>query len=638
MKWFYIAVAILVPLAFASPLLLLPDNKFQPAPGEVVAYRVYGSKVKSIDPATCGDTTSAAIQGSFYEPLYAYHYLKRPQELIPLMAEGMPDVSDDNLTYTFHIRKGVKYRRNPCFAPGSDGIRTREVVAEDFVLAFKRISDFHVESELALPFIKGRIVGVDAYYDRTKSFAKGDFSRYDLPLEGVQALDRHTLQIKLTQPFPQLVYILAISNYAPIPREVIDYYLTSEPDGQGGRSPLAVRDREPEIHEKEAAVGTGPYYLDTWVRGNLIVLKRNLDYRQEFYPSEGEGPNGDYPGDEAAGLLADAGKQLPFVDVWHYEYVQEDNPSWMLFMTRQVDVMGIPPEVYKEVVTPDKTLSTRLSDEGIILSKSPYPAVYWLAFNMEDPVIGKSRALRQAMWMAFDVDLYIRILYNGRGVRALTYTVTDFDGWREAGRSPYARFDLAAARAKLAEAKKELVAAGVMASESDPIPQITIDFGGVDQTTAKQAQFCMQQFKQIGLNIDVELQDWPRLQEKVHGKRSQMYAMGWHADYPDTENFLQLFYTPNIKLGSNNTNYSNPEFDRLYEQIRVMFPSPQRTQLYAKMLQMLNEDVPCLLLSEPISMGLRHGWVYNSKPSGLGYGYGKYIRIENEQRKKAGGR
>jgi ABC-type transport system substrate-binding protein len=619
-------------------MLLLPDSGFEPAPGEVVAYRIYGAKIKSIDPATCGDTTSAGIQGAFYEGLFAYHYLKRPQELIPLLAQDMPEVSEDNLTYTFKIKKGVLYHRNPCFAENEEGIRTREVVADDFVLAFKRISDFHIESELALPFIQDRIVGVEKYRERTKAFAKGDFSRYDLPLEGVRALDSHTLEIRLREPFPQLVYVLAISNYAPFPHEVIDYYLTSEPDGAGGRRQLAAEDREPEIHEKDAAVGTGAYYLHSWVRGNLVVLRRNPDFRHEAYPSQGEGAGEDYPGDREMGLLEDAGKPLPFIDVWHYKYVQEDNPAWMMFLTKQVDTMSIPPEIYEDVITPDKELADKWGTQGISLSKSTYPAVYWLAFNMQDPVVGKSKSLRQAMSLAFNVEQYIDVLHNGRGVPAKTYTVSTFDGAREAGPSPYARFDLQQARAKLAQAKRELVQAGVLSSVNDPIPPLTIDFGGVDQRMSRFAQMCIEQFGQIGLEIEVELQDWPRLQEKVHKKQSQIYSMGWHADYPDTENFLQLYYSPNIELGTNNTNYANPEFDRLYESIRVMFPSPQRTEIYGRMLGMLNEDVPALLLSEPISMGLRHSWVHNSKPSGLGYGYGKYRRIDVQERRKAGGR
>ena len=132
--------------------------------------------------------------------------------------------------------------------------------------------------------------------------------------------------------------------------------------------------------------------------------------------------------------------------------------------------------------------------------------------------------------------------------------------------------------------------------------------------------------------------DWPKLQEKVHNKQCQMYTMGWHADYPDAENFLQLYYSPNIEKQTNNSNYSNGEFDKLYEQVRVMPDSPERTELYAKMVNMISEDCPVLMLTEPLSYVLVYDWVRNVKPHPVGYGYAKYRRIDVELRRKLGGR
>jgi len=99
-----------------------------------------------------------------------------------------------------------------------------------------------------------------------------------------------------------------------------------------------------------------------------------------------------------------------------------------------------------------------------------------------------------------------------------------------------------------------------------------------------------------------------------------------------------LFYTPNIAKGTNNTNYSNPRFDRWYETIRVMPPGPERMELYVKMIRQISEDVPVLLLSEPQSFLLAYDWVHNVKPHPIGYGYTKYRRIDAELRRKLGGR
>jgi oligopeptide transport system substrate-binding protein len=75
-------------------------------------------------------------------------------------------------------------------------------------------------------------------------------------------------------------------------------------------------------------------------------------------------------------------------------------------------------------------------------------------------------------------------------------------------------------------------------------------------------------------------------------KRSELplVAKGWGLDYPDAENTLQLFYGPNASPGSNDANYRNPEYDALYEQTSVMLPSPERTELYRRMNQMVIDD------------------------------------------------
>lgn len=612
-----------------APFMLLEAPKPDRFAGKIVAYNVYLSKVKSIDPATCGDVTSTVIQTNFYEGLYTYHYLKRPVEVVPQLADGMPEISDDGLTWTIRIKKGLKYARNRCFGRDETGRPgTRTVTAEDFVLAFKRIADYHLTTKLSLAFIEDKIVGIKDYRGRTRRYQPGNFRRYtEQDIVGIKAVDEHTLRIRLNRPFPQFQFVLAMHVYAPIPHEVIGYYV--ERENGGVEIPIAAR--TPEITDYRSAVGTGPYILTEWVKAGRIVLERNPDFREDFYPSEGG------PGDEEAGLLADAGKRVPFVDVRYLLFVQENNPAWMMFENKKRDTANIPRDVYTQVITPDKRLLQKWETQGVRLIKDAYPAVYWLAFNMEDPVLGGSKSLRQALSLAYDVEQHIEILFNGRGIRALNTIPSGFKGHAEAGPSPYARLDLAAARKKLTQAKAELVAAGVI-KPADPIPELTLHLGGVDENSRRMGAFAQRQFGKIGVRLRVELNDWPTLQKLVHNKQCQIYAMGWHADFPDAENFLQLYYSPNIKRGTNNTNYSDPAFDALYEQAETTVDEQKRIPLYAKMTRILNEDCPVLLLTEPIIYVLAYDWVYNIKLHPVGYGYGKYRRIDANMRRLKGGR
>ena len=635
MNWFY-AIAISITAALmAAPFWLLEPEQSERFKGKVIQYTAYTAKVNSIDPATCGDTTSAAIQGNLYEGLYTYHYLKRPVEVIPELAESLPVISKDGMTYTIKLKKGVKYSRNPCFGRepgGKQKYKTRDVTAHDFVLAYKRVADYHVNTRLALAFIKSNLKGVREYRRSTRHYEPGEFSRYDKEdLPGVVAIDDYTLRFNLAKPFPQFLFVLAMQCYAPVPREVITYHLATQDNGSGGRKPLPIKERSAEILRAEAVVGTGAYVLTRWVRASKIILERNPDFHETLYPSQGA------PGDDKRGLLKDAGKPLPFVDVKNLTCVVESNPRWMLFRDKQQDYAGIPPKVFDTVISPSRELLDDWKKQGIRLLKGPYPAIYWIAFNMEDKVVGKSKALRQALYLSFDVDKYIDVVWNGRGKRAVNIIPSTFKGHNEVGRGPYARVDLDAAGKKIEQAKKELADAGVIKPGED-IPVITLDLAGRDELYHRMAEFMMGEFRKIGVRFKAELNDWPTLQAKVQSRRFQACTLGWHADYPDAENFLQNFYSPNIELNTNYVNYINEEFDRLFEAAGKYSNIDDRVPLYAKMGKMIAEDVPVMLLSEPILYTLLRPWAHNYKSHPIAYGLGKYTRLDVKARIKDGGR
>ncbi|RPI60551.1 MAG: hypothetical protein EHM48_07055, partial [Planctomycetaceae bacterium] len=281
MKYFYIFSVVgvialsLSPFAFISAKQNVSDTDVS----VMVANTTYPAKIRSLDPATCGDTTSAAMQGNIFESLYAYDLFKRPAAIVPQLAAAMPEISADGLTYTFKIKEGVKYHRDKCFGVDEKGNpKTRTLTADDFVTAFKRIADSHINTPMALAFVEDKIVGLQDYRDKTRAYAKGDFSRYDLPFEGVKAIDKNTLQIKLKEPFPQLPYVLAINVYAPIPREMVDYYLTKK-NGE----PVDIKNRSA-IFGQGSMVGTGPFYMKEYISGGKVVLERNPDFRDEYYP------------------------------------------------------------------------------------------------------------------------------------------------------------------------------------------------------------------------------------------------------------------------------------------------------------------------------------------------------------------
>ncbi len=630
MKWFYIISLAVAALLCVFPLFALHETAGQGASAGAVHNLLYSSDIKSLDPATCGDDMSSTIQANFFEGLYAYHYLKRPLEVVEQLADSMPSVSADGLTYTVKIKRNVLFHRNPCFGrdpTGKHEWNTRAVTADDFVLALKRVADYHINTGLSWAFLADRIVGLDEYRDKTRQYKAGDFSRYGMNVEGISAPDSFTLRLKLRSPFPQLIYVLAMHVYAPIPREVVEYHLSTTDDGRGGRRPLQLQERSPEIMEREQIVGTGPYILTTYKRKWKIVMERNPDFRDERYPSEGEKPSALYPGDSAEGLLADAGKRVPFIQTVNFRYIEEDYAAWMLFLSKQVDIGPIPVETFQAIITPGKDLTDEWKKKRISLSKAIRPSIYWIVFNMEDPLLGKSRSLRRALCLAYDVENQIKILYNDRGCRAVNVIPSSFKGHDDAGPGPFFRFDTAAARREIENAKRELKAAGLLVNGE--IPELKFDLSD-GPYSLRMADFSRQQFSRLGIKVKCIFNDWPTLQRKVENKQAQMYTMGWVADYPDAENFLQLFYSGNIDKGTNNSNYRNPLYDSLYVRVRTMQDSPERTAIYCRMIRMVSEDTPVLLLNESEGFSLFYNWIKNVKQHPIPYGFTKYRRIDTE--------
>jgi ABC-type transport system substrate-binding protein len=134
--------------------------------------------------------------------------------------------------------------------------------------------------------------------------------------------------------------------------------------------------------------------------------------------------------------------------------------------------------------------------------------------------------------------------------------------------------------------------------------------------------------EKIGIVIEPVYNNWPAFLDRLERRQVQLYRLGWVADYPDAENFLQLFYGPNSSPGPNHSNYVNREFDELYEKVRVMSDCEERTALYRRMADIVVEDCPWIFEQHPLSYSLHHSWLKNYKPHDFPYGMNKYYKIE----------
>ncbi len=548
-------------------------------------------RVKGFDPIFADDLYAGTEVHRVYESLYQYHYLKRPYQLVPNLAESLPQVSKDGRTYTIPIRKGVLFQDDASFK-ATQG-KGREMIAEDVVYSWKRLADPKLQSTGWWIF-DGKIVGLNEWRDASTKSGAADYSA---EIEGLKAVDRYTVQIKLKETSGQFLYFLAMPFSAVVAKEAVETY---------GKEFI------------NHPVGTGPFVMKEFNAASKIVYDKNPTYRVELYPSEGEAS------DQTAGLLEDAGKRLPLVDRVVVEVVVEDQPRWLKFMKGEFDASGIPKDNFSQAMDASgKELNADLKGKGVKLAVNPSLDVTHYSFNMTDPVFGKNKLLRQAISLAFDSKPLIELFYNGRAIPAQGPIPPGLSGYDPEFKNPYREFNL--------EKAKELLAkAGYAGGKGlDPIEFQTLS----SSTTRQMNEYFAKAIEALGLKVKFNTYSWPEFQQKVKSKQGQMWSFAWSADYPDAENFLQLFYSKNASPGPNDANYASAEFDRLYEQSLRLQDSPARTELYKKMSKIVVEDNPWIFGVHRLTYQLQHPWLKNWKYTEFDSTRGKYLRIDTALRK-----
>lgn len=547
------------------------------------------AKISTLDPAMVNDLYSGLETGRVYEGLLQYHYLKRPFQLIPNLAEAMPEVSRDSRTFTFKIKKGVLFQDDASFT-ATQG-KGRELEASDFVYSFKRLADPKLPSP-NWGFLQDKIAGLDAWREAGKKAGKAD---YAAEIPGLRALDRYTLQITLNKPSHQFVYYLAMPGTAVVPREAVEKY------GDEFR-------RHP--------VGTGPFKLSEYNPASRVIWVRNPTYRRELYPSEGG------PGDAEKGLLADAGKPLPLVDRLVMTVHEESQPLWLNFMQGNLDAVTIPKDNFAASVV-GKELTPELKSKGIRLDIYPLIDITFIAFNMTDPVIGKNKWLRQAINLAYDEIPYIETFYNGRAIPAQGPIPPGLRGHDPEFKNPYRQFSLEKAKAALAKAGYP---------DGKGLAPLTF-LSPADSQSRQSFEYLSKALLAIGVKVEHKTGSWPEFQASIRNKRGHFWGMAWGADYPDGENFLQLFYSKNAAVGNNDSGYSNPVYDQLFEEALALEDGPKRTALYRKMTGILVEDCPWIFGVHRLGYAVINPWLKNFKYHDLDHGKGKYLRVDDSLRK-----
>lgn len=544
-----------------------------PAEGEKVL-RLQSGRIRDLDPALSGNVSSAKCCGRIFESLFQVDYHARPYKLNPLLAASLPEVSEDGLTYWITLRDDLYFADDPCFPEG----RGRKLTMEDIRYSLLRVADNKVESG-GFWIFRDRIVGLDEFREVTKT---SDVTNYEAEVEGLKILSDGRLQIILKKPYPQLGWVLAMGYAAIVPRDAIEYY-----ESKGERF-------------SEHPVGSGPYKLMSWHRNHRLEFIRNDNWRARCENAANDG--------------------IPSVNRIVVNIIDDANTAFLCFLNGELDMYENVSRDNEDAVFSGKELSEDLLEQGIRLEKHDGINLYYIGFNMDDPVVGRNKKLRQAMTCAFNTKEWLQF-YNGRVTRAHCPVPPGVAGFVPDKPFP---FDLERAKQLMVEAGYP---EGIDPKTGSRL-ELSIDLGSPTAEMRESIELLTKFVDEIGIKLKPNYNTSSAFFEKIERREAQIFRLGWFADYPDAENFLMLFFGPNGSPGPNHVNYNEAAYNELFNQVRVMQDSPERTALYEQLARVVMDDCCMIFTHYPMNYVLRHDWLKGYTPTDFPYGMEKFFDLE----------
>ncbi len=568
----------------------------------------FSSAETTFDPARIIDLYSRTITAHIFEALFGYDHLARPVKAIPVLADGMPQVSDDFKVWTIKVKRGIYFSDDPAFK----GVK-RELVAADVLYALKRLLDPANKSPAATLVIDIGVIGLAAVRKRALD-EKKPFD-YDAPVEGLQLLDSHTLRLTLAEARPRMVEVLASASILGAQaREAVEFY-----GDKVGEHP----------------VGTGPFRLKKWVRGSKIILERNPQFREEVYDAQ---PAPDDTAGQAI-LARLKGKRIPLVDEVEVSVIQENQPMWLSFLNGQIDGLvantGSVPLEFATQAAPGGKIAPNLAKRGIQLHRTVRSDMTISYFNMEDPIIGgytpEKVALRRAISLSYDVKREITVVRRGQAVPAYSALMPGTSGYDPAFRSEMADYSVQRANALL-----DMY--GYLDRNGDGFRE-TPDGKPIKLKLATEPEQIYRDFnelwrramKSIGIEVEFAIAQWPENMKSALAGSLQMWMLGSSASAPDGQPALAQYYGP--EAGQQNlARFKLAEFDKIYDRLQALPDGEERNRLFHEAKRLTIAYMPYKVYVHRIANELTHPWVIGYRRALFWSNWWHMVDVDSSQR------
>jgi ABC-type transport system substrate-binding protein len=533
------------------------------------------------DPAQIIDIYSRTVTAHIFESPLTYDHLARPFKLRLMTAAAMPQMSDDFKTWTVSIRPGIYFADDAAFKG-----KKRELTAADYVYSWKRFFDPRVKAPYVAVYTLFRLLGMNEYRNEVLK-TKQPFD-YDKPIEGLQALDRYTLQFRMAEPEPRFLYSLCNPDIGgAVAREVVETY---------GDDIM------------QHPVGTGPFKLSEWRRSSLITLVRNESYREVLYDAE---PNADDAEGQAVAKLL-KGRRLPLVDRVEVSIIEEQQPRYLSFLNQQHDVLERLPNEFINITAPNGQLAPRLARQGVQIERVLASDITMTVFNMSHPVIGGDApdrvALRRAINLALDMDKEIRLVRRGQAIAAQSVAMPNTYGYSASFRSENGEFNRARAKALLDTFGYVDRDGDGWRERPDGEPLVLEWATQPEQVSRQLNEVWRSDLNAVGLRVDFRPAKWPENLKNARAGKLMIWGVGLSATSPDGQGAFARGYSPEIG-GQNLARFKSPEFDRIYERMKKIPDGPERLALFREAKRLLTVQAPYKFHTHRIITDLSHSWV-----------------------------
>ncbi len=571
--------------AAAALALALAAVAAQADADKKVLHVAFRSAETGFDPSMISDIYSRTVTPHIFEGLYKYDHLARPSKIKPLLATAMPEVSADHKVWTVRIRPGIYFASDPAFK----GVK-REVVAQDFVYGFQRVADPINKSQLWGWIESLGLVGL-AEARKLALDSKQPFD-YDKPIDGVLALDRHTVRFTLKESRPRFIEAIAGSDLLGAQaREVVEHY--------GDKI-------------AEHPVGSGPFRLKQWRRSSLIVLERNPEFRDEVYDAEPA------PDDaEGQALLARfKGRKLPMVDEVQVSIIEEAQPFWLSFLNAQIDsTSGLPGSVPAEFVSqamPNGKIAPNLAKRGVGAARRVTSSSGLLYFNMEDPVVGgytpDKVALRRAMILAYDIEREIRVVRRGLAIPAQSPVSPGTTGYDPRFKSENSEYDPARAKALLDLYGYVDRDGDGWRERPDGSPLVVVRSTQPEQVNREFDTLWKKSLDAVGIKTRFNVGKWAEQLKSARAGKLQVWSLQSSAASLDGQSAFMRYHGPQAG-GQNLARFKLPAFDAIYDRMQTMPNGPERDALFVELKKVAAAYAPYRSTVHPISTDMWHPWV-----------------------------